>query len=189
MAAPLPPGRYACRVTDDTPAKTTRVVRSFAFIDLSGFTRYTNTAGDGAAVEVLSTFRQTVREVCALRGVRVAKWLGDGAMLVAIEPEPAIEAMVDIEQRIDQIGSALPLRGGIARGPVILFEGDDYIGPAVNLAARLCDLAEPHEILAPDPMVSSMLVNTSSVPIGEREVRGLDEPVALVRLDAVDPHQ
>ena len=31
-------------------------------------------------------------------------------------------------------------------------------------------------------------VVTSSVPIGERAVRGLDEPVALVRLDAMEPH-
>ena len=36
----------------------------------------------------------------------------------------------------------------MARGPVILFEGDDYIGTAVNLAARLCDIAAPHEVLA-----------------------------------------
>jgi class 3 adenylate cyclase len=31
---------------------------------------------------------------------------------------------------------------------VLLFEGDDYVGRPANLAARLCDAAEPGEILA-----------------------------------------
>ena len=68
----------------------TRVERTFAFIDLSGFTTYTDTEGDSEAVKVLSGFRAAVREVAALRAVRVAKWLGDGAMLVSVDMEPAV---------------------------------------------------------------------------------------------------
>ena len=30
-----------------------------------------------------------------------------------------------------------------------MFEGDDYIGSAVNMAARLCDVAGPYEVLIP----------------------------------------
>lgn len=162
-----------------------RVDRTFAFIDLSGFTAYTDQEGDAAAVSVLGIFRQAVRDVASRRGVRVAKWLGDGAMLVGIESEPLIEAIVDIEHRIRESGSPLALRAGIARGPVLLFEGDDYIGQAVNLASRLCDMAEPHEVLAPANLVSSLLVNTEVVTIGEREVGGFAQPVPLVRLDEV----
>jgi class 3 adenylate cyclase/YHS domain-containing protein len=125
----------------------TRVDRTFAFVDLSGFTTYTDTEGDAEAVHVLSGFRAAVRDIAAARAVRIAKWLGDGAMLVAVEPEPAVEAVIDIERRIDDSNSPLALRAGIASGPVILFEGDDYIGSVVNLAKRLCDAAEPHEIL------------------------------------------
>ena len=126
-----------------------RVERTFAFIDLSGFTTYTDANGDGEAVKVLGGFRGAVREIASRRAVRIAKWLGDGAMLVAIEAEPGIEAVIDIERRIEEIGSPLPLRAGIAGGPVLLFEGDDYIGAAVNLASRLCDMAKPREVLAP----------------------------------------
>lgn len=167
------------------PDGVARVDRSFAFIDLSGFTRFTSEHGDAAAVRVLAGFRQAVREVASRRGVRVAKWLGDGAMLVSIESESLIEAIIDIEHRIDESGSPLPLRAGIAGGPVLLFEGDDYIGAAVNLASRLCDIAEPHEVLAPATMVSSLLVNTEAVPIGERSISGFAHPIALVRLDEV----
>jgi class 3 adenylate cyclase len=166
----------------------TRVDRTFAFVDLSGFTAYTDSEGDAEAVQVLSGFRAAVRDIAAARAVRIAKWLGDGAMLVAVEPEPAVEAVIDIERRIDDSGSPLALRAGIASGPVILFEGDDYIGQAVNLASRLCDLAHPHEVLAPASMISSLLVNTKAVSIGARHVSGFAQPIDLVRLIASDGH-
>ena len=40
------------------------------------------------------------------------------------------------------------MRVGIATGTALLFEGDDYIGEPVNLAARLCTAAHPGEVLA-----------------------------------------
>jgi class 3 adenylate cyclase len=172
-------------VSDDTSATTNRVIRAFAFIDLSSFTAYTEAEGDDKAVEVLRLFRVAVRDAASSRGVRIAKWLGDGAMLVGVESEPLVEAVVDIETRISESGSPLPLRAGIAVGPVILFEGDDYIGHAVNIAARLCDEAAPREVLAVANTVSSLLVNTEAEPVGERIIRGLDEPVQVVRLTAL----
>ncbi|HEV8295676.1 MAG TPA: adenylate/guanylate cyclase domain-containing protein [Acidimicrobiales bacterium] len=165
-----------------------RVDRTFAFIDLSGFTAYTDSEGDAEAVQVLSGFRATVREIAAARVVRIAKWLGDGAMLVAVETEPGVEAVVEIERRIDESGSPLALRAGLASGPVLLFEGDDYIGQAVNLASRLCDLAHPHEVLAPASLISSLMVNTRAVPIGARHVSGFGQPIDLVRLVAPEGH-
>jgi class 3 adenylate cyclase len=160
-----------------------RVERSFAFIDLSGFTRFTDVEGDGAAVDVLTHFRSRVREIAARRGVRIAKWLGDGAMLVAVDAEPLTEAIVDMEHAFDS--APLALRAGLSSGPVILFEGDDYIGAAVNLAARLCAKADPGEVIAPASMISSLMVNTEVTPIGAHEIQGFAEPVELVRLDSL----
>ena len=163
-----------------------RVERTFAFIDLSGFTSYTDSEGDGAAVDVLTQFRAHVRAVAARHGVRIAKWLGDGAMMVAVDSEPITEAIVDIEDAFTADGSPLQLRAGLAAGPVILFEGDDYIGQAVNMAARLCALAEPGEVLATRAMISSHMVNTRVTPIGAKAVQGFAERVELVRLDSVE---
>src|SRR5581483_7929959 len=122
-----------------------RVERTFAFVDLCGFTSFTATKGDEMATSVLAGFRACLREIASRRGVRVAKWLGDGAMLVSVEPEPVVSAILEIEQRIDDGRSALPIRAGMAMGRVILFEGDDYIGTPVNLASRLCDVASPRQ--------------------------------------------
>lgn len=124
-----------------------RVHRTFAFVDLCGFTDFVDEHGDAGAVEELQILRSTVREVAPLFGVHVEKWLGDGLMLVGVDSEPLVGAALAIEQRHSRLGR-LDLRGGIASGDVILLEGDDYVGRAVNLASRLCDIAGATEILA-----------------------------------------
>src|SRR5215203_7565736 len=71
----------------DTETADALVRRNFGFIDLCGFTALTDEEGVGEAVAALSTFRAVVRERAGWRGVRVAKWLGDGAMLVSTRSE------------------------------------------------------------------------------------------------------
>lgn len=158
----------------------TRVQRTFAFVDVSGFTSFTDSEGDAAAVELLETVRGSIRRLASVHGVRIAKWLGDGAMIVGVEAEPVVEAVVAM---IEANNQRLPLRAGVAEGDVILFEGDDHIGQAVNLAARLSDLARPGEILAPGDVMTSLLVNTKATPIGERAIPGMARPVQVVLLE------
>ena len=159
-----------------------RVTRTIGFIDLSGFTRYTESEGDEAAVEALSFFRSVSREVCARHGVRIAKWLGDGAMLVSVRAEDVAEAMTELRSLFADSDSPLPLRSGVATGEVILFEGDDYIGSIVNLASRLADLAQPGQLLAPKDFLSTMVVNIEPVAIGPMRVPGFPDPIELVAL-------
>jgi len=121
------------------------VERSFAFVDLTGFTEFCDRHGEHAAIDVLTRFRTLVRDVTARRGVRVAKWLGDGAMLVGVEEGPVVASVAEVVLRTQPVG--LDTHAGIASGKVLLFEGDDYVGRPPNLAARLCDAAEPGEIL------------------------------------------
>lgn len=160
-----------------------RVERSFAFIDLGGFTSFTDVHGDEEAVWVLGLFRWHVREVTTRRGVRVAKWLGDGAMLVSVEPRPLVEAVIEIERRVDEGESPLKLRAGLAGGPVILMEGDDYIGSAVNLAARLGQAAEPHQILAAPDMAAHAPPWVRPTALEEVRLPGFREPVKVVDLE------
>ena len=158
-----------------------RVGRAFAFVDLSGFTSYTATNGDDEAGRVLTEFRRVIRDTSSRRGVRVAKWQGDGAMFVAVEPAPLVEAVLEIEQHIDDI-SPLSLRAGMSWGHVLLFEGDDYIGSAVNLAARLCDSAPPHEILAATELQGCVPAWATATPAGPIVIRGFVEPVPVLKL-------
>jgi len=163
-----------------SPSAGRRVDRAFAFVDLSGFTALTNHEGDDRAVAELSVFRWALREIAGKYGVRVAKWLGDGAMLVGVQPVELVEAVIDLVMHIQEHQLSLPLRGGLAGGPTLLFEGDDYIGSAVNLAARLCDEADDHQLLATTE-IASLLGATDSQATPMR-IRGFDEVIDVVDL-------
>ncbi len=160
-----------------------RVDRTFAFVDLCGFTRFTDAQGDEESVRVLTHFRTAVRESATDFGVRVAKWLGDGAMFVGVQTEPLVAAIVGLEADLSET-VPLPLRGGIAAGAVIVFEGDDYTGSAVNLAARLCDLAGPHEVLCTPDVAALRPAGIDALPVGEVDIKGLVHRVSVVRLTA-----
>ena len=159
-----------------------RVARGFAFVDLSGFTSFTDAHGDEEASRILTGFRAAVREVSSRRGVRVAKWQGDGAMFVSVDRRPLVEAVLEIEAKIDTTSSPLRLRGGITWGHVILFEGDDYIGSAVNLASRLCDVAAPHEILVSCELEDEIPAWAEAEPAVPVAVRGFAQPVPVLRI-------
>ena len=104
--------------------------------------------------QVLAEFRAVVRSLSPDHGIRVGKWLGDGCMFVATEVRPVVETVLDLTERMESASIVLPLRIGIAAGKVIVFEGDDFIGMAINLASRLCDAAGPGEILANDEVAA-----------------------------------
>jgi class 3 adenylate cyclase/YHS domain-containing protein len=136
-----------------------RVHRSFAFVDVSGFTALTEHEGDEHAVEVLTAFRALLREICSRRGVRIAKWLGDGVMLVCVETAPLVAAILELHHVVCVVSGpaqTVSIRSGITSGDVILMEGDDYIGHCVNVASRLCDLANAGEALADQSVMGSL---------------------------------
>jgi adenylate cyclase len=166
-----------------------RVPRTFVFVDLSGFTNYTAAFGDDAAGRLLATFRTIVREVASERGVRVAKWLGDGFMAVAVDQSDAVAFTMDLEARSTDVCAPLTVRAGIATGHALLFEGDDYIGSAVNLAARLCDLAGHYEVLMPTMHLGQLPHGITAIERGSVELRGFPGTIDVVELTGapVDP--
>ena len=180
----LSPVDRAVRIVDTGQlhaiAYSSRVERSFGFLDLCGFTDFADSEGDEAAVEEAGRLRHVVREVAPLFGVRVEKWLGDGVMMVGVETERLVGAVVAIEQRAGD-SCHLALRAGIASGPVLLVDGDDYIGRAVNTAARLCDTAGHGQVLAATGGLELPDWVEASEPV-ELHLRGLSEPVKVVEL-------
>ncbi|MGH9083624.1 MAG: hypothetical protein ACRDY3_10190 [Acidimicrobiales bacterium] len=159
-----------------------RVLRHFGFVDLSGFTALTHTEGDERAVAVLTSFRSAVRETCSRRGVRIAKWLGDGAMLVTVEPEPLLAAALEIERAAEVARLPVPVRAGLCSGEVILHEGDDYIGNAVNVAARLCDMAPGGAVLAGRSLADHLPKWGTVLSTDDTLIRGLGQSLPVCRI-------
>lgn len=164
-----------------------RVERCFGFVDLCGFTAFTEREGDETTVLVLAEMRTVVREASARRGVRVVKWLGDGAMLSATTVDALVGLVLELRDRLDRSAlRRLQVRVGVDVGPVIMFEGDDYIGRAVNRASRLCDAAEPDQVLATAAIVPFVPAWVSVRDVGGLELVGFEACVDAVALDVAD---
>ncbi len=165
-----------------------RVRRSFAFVDVSGFTALTELEGDEHAVDVLTAFRALLRDICGRRGVRIAKWLGDGVMLVCVETAPLVAAILELHYVVGAVSSpiqSVSIRSGITTGDVILMEGDDYIGHCVNVAARLCDLGLGGEALAVAPVLDDMPRWGAVLETREVVLRGVGRPVPTSSIGVV----
>ena len=157
-----------------------RVHRNFAFVDVSGFTAMTEHEGDEHAVDVLTAFRALLRDICGRRGVRIAKWLGDGVMLVGVDTRPLLASILELHYVVCEVSSpvqTVSIRSGVSSGDVILMEGDDYIGHSVNVAARLCDLAQAGEALATPSVVGELPRWGAVVAQKDITVRGVEKPV------------
>ena len=121
------------------------VYRCMAFADVAGFTSYTHKSGTHAAARLLELFRSQVRATTGRHAIRVAKWLGDGVMLVGTDSPSVLAALTELVTTARDHG--YEIHCGASAGQVIIFEGDDYLGRIVNIAARLCDNAKPNHIL------------------------------------------
>ncbi len=159
-----------------------RVPRTFVFVDISGFTNFTTSQGDDAAGRLLASWRAVTRDVASDTGVRIAKWLGDGCMVVAVDQRDAVTFALELQKRSGAACAPLSIRVGMASGLALLFEGDDYIGTAVNMAARLCDAAEPLEVIIPAEQVEDLPEGVVAIPHAPLSLRGLPEAIEVVTL-------
>lgn len=158
-------------------------------MDLCGFTAFTERHGDERVVIVLAELRTALRESAARRGVRVVKWLGDGAMLSSTMSDAVAALVIELDVRMRDATPSLAVRAGLDSGPVIMFEGDDYIGRSVNVASRLCDLAGPHEIIA-TPRVAGEAPSWIAVdPSPPADIRSFEIPIEACRLSLADDGQ
>jgi class 3 adenylate cyclase len=159
------------------------IARTFAFLHLDDFSAYGEANGMLASVRALGLLRTVLRESAAAHGVRVARWLRDGAMLSGIVSQDVVACSMVVRQRVAERGG-LSVRGGLARGEVIMFEGDDYVGPPVDIAARLAELADRHQLLASVDVGALAAVDVEVTPLAPAEMLGSSIPIAICQLVA-----
>jgi adenylate cyclase len=156
-----------------------RRLPAIAFLDLSGFTRLTDEAGDEQAVVLAAQLSDVVRTAALRFGGLVVKLLGDGVMFHFPEPADAVRCALYLLPESAK-HEFPPARVGIHAGPVVFRDGD-YFGRTVNLAARITDYARPSEVLVSQSVVESV-GNADGVtfdPIGPVSLKGVSEPVVL----------
>ncbi len=120
------------------------------FTDLVGSTGLRRALGDDRADELRRRHDATVRiAVTGHLGTEV-KGTGDGLMVVFPAAAEAVAAAIEIQRGIARLNRAagwqLEVRVGISAGDVA-WDGEDCFGTPVVEACRLCDTAQPGQIL------------------------------------------
>ena len=168
----------AMREAGFAPARSTSPP-AIAFLDLGGYTRLTEEGGDEAAAELAAGLQELVQRASIAHGGEAVKLLGDGIMFRFRDPETAVACGLDLVERAAEIGLP-PARLGINAGPVVFRDGD-YFGRTVNVAARIADYARPNEVLVSESVVEHAADAAAFEPIGAIALKGLLEPVSLLR--------
>lgn len=155
--------------------------RCVAFVDLAGFTALTQAHGDGYAADVHDAFVGALGTACdSSRDVACVKHLGDGALLASSSAESLIAALLaGIDEQADR-ELCLRVRAGVHAGPVLEVQtvhGPDVLGHTVNVAARLCGLAAPGELLLSDAVQPAIAATREPRELGPRRLRHVAEPV------------
>ena len=153
-----------------------RTDRCVAFVDLAGFTAMTQAHGDEYAADVHDAFVGALARACdAAAGVSCVKHLGDGALLVSSSAEDMLGALLTGVQDQGDAELCLRVRAGVHAGPVLgvrTVHGADVLGHTVNVAARLCGLAAPGELLLSETVAAlAPSVEDRARPLGPRVLR------------------
>jgi len=178
------------------------------FGDLRGFTGFSARAEPDAVMAVLAEYYQAVGAVIARHEATLIRLAGDGVMVLVNAPvaceNPAHQGLrlaTDMQEAVQSLANDWRARGygmgigvGIAMGPATVgtvgYEGRlDYtaIGSVVNLASRLCALADDTQILVDAVIAERAEASVALVRLGKRIIKGYDQALqvfAVVHGDA-----
>ena len=171
----------------ETRATEASALRIILFTDMESSTAMTQRLGDAKAQEVRRTHNEIVRAALGENGGNEIKYTGDGIMASFLAASAALECAVAIQRGVaahveEHPDSPLGVYIGINAGEPIAEEGDLF-GTSVNLAARICDHAQPAQILASD-VVRQLAAGKDFLfsDLGETELRGFEDPIKLWEL-------
>ncbi len=161
--------------------------RALIFVDLAGSTRLYEQLGDQQALRVvqqaLGRFCQTVIEH---RG-SVIKTMGDGLFAAFKEASDAVQACRSMQQQLKLSSTGphpLKLRAGIHWGSVLTDPQGDLFGDAVNVSARLCDFAQPGQLLISNDLQERLPDHLHLVlrPCPTLQLRGRQQPLTVTEV-------
>ncbi len=189
----------------EDPLRNHRCEIVVVFLDLRGFTAFTETADPEEVMGVLAQYHAAMGEIILAHDGSIERFLGDGIMIVFNDPLPlpspalvAAQMAIAMQQRFDALarswqarGYALRLGIGIAQGYATIgaigCEGRrEYsaTGTVCNLAARLCGEAGGGQILVSQRVHAALDDSIAAETAGEFTLKGFHRPVMVYSVRA-----
>ncbi|MGH8992599.1 MAG: adenylate/guanylate cyclase domain-containing protein [Acidimicrobiia bacterium] len=191
---------------DDDVLQTHRRDIAVLFVDLSGFTAFSEISEPEDVMAVLTEFHEDLGQLIDEFEATVGFFAGDGLMVFWNDPVPcsdpaerAVRMAVALRERVaartrawrkrgHDLGFAIGVSLGYATLGEIGFEGRfDYgvIGSVVNLAARLCDHAERGQILVSQRVQLAVEEVAELEELGLVTLKGFHAPVPAFAVTAL----
>ncbi len=183
--------------------KSHRALLGVLFCDIRGFTAFCETAEPEETIEVLQTYHEEMGKLINAHGAGVDHRMGDGIMVLFNDPLPCEDPagaavrlavamrgkMAELSKEWKRLGHRLGFGVGVSLGyatvGMVGYEDrSDYTasGTAINVAARLCDMAEDGEILLSTRAAIAVEDEFPSISAGEVTLKGIREPVEVFRM-------
>ncbi|HLW00331.1 MAG TPA: AAA family ATPase [Ktedonobacterales bacterium] len=178
--------------TTDQEHPVFSTIQTFLIADLRGYTRFTLEHGDEAAAHLAMTFATLARATVQARGGQVVELRGDEVLAVFPSTRQALWAAIELEAGVAaarQTDPSFPPVGiGLDAGEAVPVE-EGYRGAALNLAARLCSLAGPGEVLASETVIhlARKVHKLVYIERGAVQLKGFADPVRVVQVRAERP--
>jgi adenylate cyclase len=168
------------------------------FCDLRGFTGFSESSDPEDVMTLLRQYHEAIGGVIHKHGGTLERYAGDGVMVIfndpvqvenpalsavqmALEMRAALEALMGKWRRLGhEIGFGIGIAHGYATLGTIGFEGRfDYaaIGTVANVASRLCDEAQPGQILISPRVLMSVEKDMMIETVGDLVLKGIRRPL------------
>ncbi len=198
-----PEARYclACGSSFASPGPTGREVRktvTVLFCDVTGSTSLGDERDPESVRRVMARYFEQARAAVERHGGTVEKFIGDAVMAVFGIPTlheddalRAVRAAAELRERLADLngelerdwGIRLETRTGVNTGEVVTGSAETLVtGDAVNVAARLEQVAAPGEVLLGATTYALVRDAVFVEPVEPVELKGKREPVPAYRL-------
>ena len=158
--------------------------RTIMFTDMKDSTAITTRLGDARALELFRTHNSITRDALRQYGGREIQHTGDGFMVSFTSASNSVECAVAVQKALADHNQSHPdttinVRIGICAGEPVE-EDQRLFGSTVQLTSRICDKAEPDQILVAS--VIRDLCLGKQFPFadkGEWTLKGFDQPLRM----------
>ncbi len=175
------------------PSTTERRVVSVLFVDLVGFTSFSEGRDPEDVRSLITEYFELAREVVERFGGTVDKFIGDAVMAwwgattaKEDDAERAVRAALEVIDTVSALGTrsgidGLAARAGVMTGEVAVGPGGNekglILGDLVNSTSRLQSLAEPGAVMVGDTTANLIRRSIVVEPAGTHQVKGKEEPI------------
>jgi class 3 adenylate cyclase len=159
--------------------------RGFLFTDMRGFTSFAERYGNPAAAAKVGRFLDIARTAIARHEGAEVKTEGDAIHAVFPSASSAVLCGLEIVEAAAQVSALEPdgwfdLGVGVHAGEAVE-TAEGYIGRAVNIAARLCAIAKPGEVLVSSTVkgITQASIQVGFIPKGKRRLKGIHDQIVV----------